>query len=76
MSNNSSAISVNNLWQVFGPNPEKIVDSPDAACRVLNCEKRLAILPQFKTFLLTLLQVKYSLLWVFRVLVNQHWFAV
>jgi len=31
MSNNSSAISVNNLWQVFGPNPEKIVDSPDAA---------------------------------------------
>jgi len=28
---NTSAISVRNLWQVFGPNPEKIVDSPDAA---------------------------------------------
>ena len=27
----TSAISVRNLWQVFGPNPEKIVDSPDAA---------------------------------------------
>ena len=31
MSESNSAISVNNLWQVFGPNPEKIVDSPDAA---------------------------------------------
>jgi glycine betaine/proline transport system ATP-binding protein len=31
MTNSSSAISVRNLWQVFGPNPEKIVDSPDAA---------------------------------------------
>jgi len=28
---NTSAISVRNLWQVFGPNPEKIVDSLDAA---------------------------------------------
>lgn len=27
----TSAISVKNLWQVFGPNPEKIVGSPDAA---------------------------------------------
>lgn len=31
MSESNSAISVNNLWQVFGPNPEKIVGSPDAA---------------------------------------------
>ncbi len=31
MTNSSSAISVRNLWQVFGPNPEKIVGSPDAA---------------------------------------------
>ena len=30
MSDNSSAISVKNLWQVFGPNPDKIVGSPDA----------------------------------------------
>lgn len=30
MSESNSAISVNNLWQVFGPNPEKIVGSPDA----------------------------------------------
>lgn len=31
MTNSSSAISVRNLWQVFGPNPEKIIGSPDAA---------------------------------------------
>ena len=31
MTNSSSAISVSNLWQVFGPNPEKLVGSPDAA---------------------------------------------
>jgi len=33
MSNHAStsAISVRNLWQVFGPNPDKIVGSPDAA---------------------------------------------
>lgn len=31
MTNSSSAISVRNLWQVFGPNPEKLVGSPDAA---------------------------------------------
>lgn len=31
MPESNSAISVNNLWQVFGPNPEKIVGSPDAA---------------------------------------------
>ena len=31
MPESKSAISVNNLWQVFGPNPEKIVGSPDAA---------------------------------------------
>lgn len=30
MTNSSSAISVRNLWQVFGPNPEKIIGSPDA----------------------------------------------
>jgi glycine betaine/proline transport system ATP-binding protein len=30
MTNSKSAISVRNLWQVFGPNPEKIVGSPDA----------------------------------------------
>lgn len=30
MSSNPSAISVRNLWQVFGPNPEKIVGSDDA----------------------------------------------
>ena len=31
MTNSNSAISVRNLWQVFGPNPRAIVDSPDAA---------------------------------------------
>lgn len=31
MSESNSAISIKNLWQVFGPNPEKIVGSPDAA---------------------------------------------
>ena len=31
MTNSSSAISVRNLWQVFGPNPERIIGSPDAA---------------------------------------------
>ena len=31
MTNKASAISVRNLWQVFGPNPEKLVGSPDAA---------------------------------------------
>ena len=31
MTNNSSAISVRNLWQVFGPHPERIVGSPDAS---------------------------------------------
>jgi len=31
MTNSSSAISVRNLWQVFGPNPEKIIGSPDAS---------------------------------------------
>lgn len=31
MTNSHSAISVRNLWQVFGPNPEQIVGSPDAA---------------------------------------------
>jgi glycine betaine/proline transport system ATP-binding protein len=31
MSESTSAISIKNLWQVFGPNPEKIVGSPDAA---------------------------------------------
>jgi glycine betaine/proline transport system ATP-binding protein len=31
MTNSTSAISVRNLWQVFGPNPDKIVGSPDAA---------------------------------------------
>lgn len=31
MTNSHSAISVRNLWQVFGPNPEKLVGSPDAA---------------------------------------------
>lgn len=30
MTNSPSAISVRNLWQVFGPNPEKIVGSEDA----------------------------------------------
>jgi glycine betaine/proline transport system ATP-binding protein len=28
--NTSPAISVRNLWKVFGDNPEKIVNSPDA----------------------------------------------
>ena len=31
MTDNNSAISVRNLWQVFGPHPEKLVGSPDAA---------------------------------------------
>lgn len=31
MTNSTSAISVRNLWQVFGPNPNKIIGSPDAA---------------------------------------------
>ena len=31
MSDSTSAISVKNLWQVFGPNPKNIVDSPDAS---------------------------------------------
>lgn len=31
MSDRTSAISVKNLWQVFGPNPDKIVGSPDAS---------------------------------------------
>lgn len=31
MTNNTSAISVRNLWQVFGPHPERIVGSPDAS---------------------------------------------
>ena len=30
MTSSHSAISVRNLWQVFGPSPEKIVGSPDA----------------------------------------------
>ena len=30
MTSSDSAISVRNLWQVFGPNPEKIVGSDDA----------------------------------------------
>ncbi|CAB4333914.1 MAG: betaine/proline/choline family ABC transporter ATP-binding protein [Actinobacteria bacterium] len=30
MTDSTSAISVRHLWQVFGPNPEKIVDSADA----------------------------------------------
>lgn len=31
MTDSNSAISVRNLWQVFGPNPERLVGSPDAA---------------------------------------------
>lgn len=31
MTNSTSAISVRNLWQVFGPNPTRIIGSPDAA---------------------------------------------
>ncbi len=30
MTTSHSAISVRNLWQVFGPNPEKLIGSPDA----------------------------------------------
>ena len=30
MTSSHSAISVRNLWQVFGPNPENIIGSPDA----------------------------------------------
>jgi glycine betaine/proline transport system ATP-binding protein len=31
MTNSNSAISVRDLWQVFGPHPERIIGSPDAA---------------------------------------------